>query len=106
MILLSWRVSSARRSMSESDVALYLVDAQTVLSQQSVLSDGTVTEPTTNDNSALEAFALELVGTKRSSDLFVINKIDQLKDSEQAAIREGVGGRTDVVVTSLTEDSA
>jgi len=98
-------VQRSHRSMSESDVALYLVDAQTVLSQQSVLSDGTVTEPTTNDNSALEAaLPIELVGTKRSSDLFVINKIDQLKDSEQAAIREGIRGRTDVVMTSLTEE--
>ena len=98
-------VQRSHRSMSESDVALYLVDAQTVVSQQSVLSDGTVTEPTTNDNSALEAaLPVELIGTKRSSDLFVINKIDQLKDSELAAIRGGIRGRTDVVMTSLTEE--
>ena len=47
----------------------------------------------------------ELIGTKRSGDLFVINKIDQLTDSEQAAIREGIRDRTDVVMTSLTEGS-
>ena len=49
-------VQRSYRAMSESDVALYLVDAQTVLSlQQSVLSDGTDHQPTTNDNWALEA---------------------------------------------------
>ena len=96
---------SAHIGRCQGDVALYLVDAQTVLSMQPVVSDGTVTWPTTNDNSALEAaLPVELIGTKRSSDLFGINKIDQLKDSEQAAIREGVRGRTDVVMTSLTEE--
>ena len=99
-------VQRSHRSMSESDVALYLVDAQTVLSQQSVLLHGSATGLTTKDTSALEAaLPAELIGTKRSGDLFVINKIDQLTDSEQAAIREGIRDRTDVVMTSLTEGS-
>ena len=39
-ILLRWKVSSLYRAMSESDVALYLVDAQTLfLFKQSELTD-------------------------------------------------------------------
>ena len=47
----------------------------------------------------------EVIGTKRPSDVFVINKIDRLAASEQAAMREGIKDRTDTVMTSMTEGS-
>ena len=58
------------------------------------------------DDWALEvALPPELLGTKRPGDLFVINKIDRLAVSEQTTMREGLKGRTDVAMTSLTEGS-
>ena len=48
-------VQRSHRSMSESDVALYLADAQTLVSlQQSVLSDGPLSRQPVIDDQALE----------------------------------------------------
>ena len=94
-------VQRSHRAMSESDVALYLVDAQTLVSLQAEQTAGSAI-----DDSAIElALPPELLGTKRPNDLFVINKIDRLEVSEQTAMREGLKSRTDVAMTSLTERS-
>ena len=99
-------VQRSHRAMSESDVALYLVDAQTLVSLQKERAAGPSTKQPVIDDWALEvALPEELLGTKRPNDLFVINKIDRLEVSEQTAMREGLKSRTDVAMTSLTEGS-
>ena len=99
-------VQRSHRAMSESDVALYLVDAQTLVSLQKERAAGPSTKQPVIDDRALEvALPQELLGTKRPNDLFVINKIDRLEVSEQTAMREGLKSRTDVAMTSLTEGS-
>ena len=99
-------VQRSHRAMSESDVALYLVDAQTLISQHPESLLGSSTGATVVDDWAIEAaLPHEVIGTKRPSDVFVINKIDRLAASGQAAMREGIKDRTDTVMTSLTEGS-
>lgn len=99
-------VQRSHRAMSESDVALYMVDAQTLISRHPEPSLGSSTGATVVDDWAIEAaLPHEVIGTKRPNDLFVINKIDRLEVSEQTAMREGLKNRTDVAMTSLTEGS-
>ena len=99
-------VQRSHRAMSESDVALYLIDAETLVSLQTQRTAGPSTKQSGIDDWALEvALPTELLGTKRPGDLFVINKIDRLAVSEQTTMREGLKGRTDVAMTSLTEGS-
>ena len=98
-------VQRSYRAMSESDVALYLVDAQTLVSLQKERAAGPSTKQPVIDDRALEvALPQELLGTKRPNDLFVINKIDRLEVSEQTP--EGrPESRPDVAMTSPTEGS-
>lgn len=99
-------VQRSHRAMSESDVALYLVDAQTLISRHPEPLLESSTGATVVDDWAIEAaLPHEVIGTKRPSDVFVINKIDRLAASEQAAMRKGIKDRTDTVMTSMTEGS-
>ena len=98
-------VQRSHRAMSESDVALYLIDAQTLVSLQTERTAGPTKQPGIDDWVLEVALPPELLGTKRPGDLFVINKIDRLAVSEQTTMREGLKGRTDVAMTSLTEGS-